>query len=183
MPPSPEILKTAIFGMGRKIGVPGAGYFPLFLIIAATGILILEQDGNGCTGGMTVEDPASENGQVIFFAGRGSFLNTSFAAFNIFQEIGYVQGQASRTAIQYQPYRFAMRFAKNMYAEYATETVHGLLVYWFIGLLVYWFIGLLVYSFIGLFVCWFIRLLVYWSTYLRWRRVVAGAHKKQDRIY
>ena len=89
MTTTPEIFKSSIFGMSRKIGVTGTGNGSLFFVIATAGILVFKQDGNGSTGGMTIEETAFENRDIIFFTRRGSFLHASLATFDIFHEIGY----------------------------------------------------------------------------------------------
>jgi hypothetical protein len=125
--------------MGSKVCMSGSWNGPLLLIISAAGILVLKKDGNGRTGGMPVKQSAFENRNIVFFTGGGSFLYTTFSAFNVFQEIFYGKGQSCRATIDSESNGFAMRFAEDVYAEYASETVQ---CGWFMGLLVYGFTGL-----------------------------------------
>ena len=129
MSPTSIILKSSISGMCCKIGMARTRNRSLFCIIIAAGLLIFKNDGNGRASRMPIKYPGFENRQIIFFPGSGSFLQSPFSPFYIYEKIFYNQGKTRRTAINGKSNAFAMRFAKYMYPEYASKTVHAILFY------------------------------------------------------
>jgi len=86
-----EVFKATELMVRYKISMTRSRYGTLFFIIAAAGILVFKQQGNGCAGGPAIEYTAFEKRDIIFLARRGAFLCTTFSSFDIFQEVFYRQ--------------------------------------------------------------------------------------------
>ena len=63
------ILKTAVLDLRGKIRMAGTGDILQAVVVAGTGILVVDDGGNGRAAGETIHDACQKLRTVLFFAG------------------------------------------------------------------------------------------------------------------
>ena len=119
------VVEPAVLEVGRKVGVAGTGVLAELLVVLAAGVLVLEQDGERGSGGLSLEH-AGDNLGLIGLQARGGPQRTGLAAGKILHEIGLAERNAGQHAVYGNPDAGAVGFTEDTDSEFITKSIHVL---------------------------------------------------------
>ena len=98
---APGVLKAVVFGVGRIIGVAGAGTRQNVLVIAGVLVFVLDHHTQRRTGGASVQQPRQHAGLVAFAARGGGFVPPGGASRHLHQHRVHIHRVSGGQTVQH----------------------------------------------------------------------------------
>ena len=118
------VVMPAVFDTGNEIGMARARMADKSRIVAATGILVVEQHSHGGPGGMPLEKTADYMRRVGLLTWRGSARSRTTPV-EIGGEVLLAKRHSGGYAVYHRSYVHAVRFAEYRYSEKCSCGVHS----------------------------------------------------------
>jgi len=123
MPAASGVVESMKFLVAGKVSMSGAWGVNEPRIVFRSGVLVVEKEHEGGSGGMPPVNSAGKDGEVVFNSGSGA-TGSTFSSPEVRGEVFFCEGYAGRTSVKDDSQRGPMGFSKKAYTKNSSETVH-----------------------------------------------------------